>query len=93
MTSFRRLGTRISLIYCLVLVDHYIVLIDAAERGQGITLGSRYLLDNKLKNGSLVRMNECSMLSGLSYYLSINEERSKTEEVQKIYQWLLHYKP
>ncbi|WP_157953571.1 LysR substrate-binding domain-containing protein [Zobellella maritima] len=54
--------------------NNYIVLLDAAERGLGVTLGSRYLLDNKLKNGALVRLADFSMHSGRSYYLAANEQ-------------------
>ncbi|WP_116474154.1 LysR substrate-binding domain-containing protein [Zobellella maritima] len=73
--------------------NNYIVLIDAAERGQGVTLGSRYLLDNKLRSGSLVRLTEFSMHSGRSYFLAVNEARPQTEEVRLIHQWLVGYQP
>ena len=73
--------------------NNYIVLIDAAERGQGVTLGSRYLLDQKLQSGSLVRLADFSMHSGRSYYLAVNDSKPMSEEVRLIYQWLANYRP
>lgn len=67
------------------------MLIDAAKRGQGITLGTRYLIDSKLQEGQLVRLSDFSVLSGRSYWLALNEAKPITEDTLLFFEWLKSY--
>jgi len=71
--------------------NNYIVLIDAAKRGQGITLGTRYLIDRKLLDGQLVRLSDFSVSSGRSYWLALNETKSINDDTMLFFEWLNHY--
>ncbi len=71
--------------------NNYIMLIDAAKRGQGITLGTRYLIDSKLQEGQLVRLSDFSVLSGRSYWLALNEAKPITEDTLLFFEWLKSY--
>lgn len=71
--------------------NNYIMLIDAAKRGLGITLGTRYLLDRKLADGELIRVSDYSVSSGRSYWLAINESLSEAGEGRLLANWLRHY--
>ncbi|WP_027859180.1 LysR substrate-binding domain-containing protein [Marinobacterium jannaschii] len=68
--------------------NNYIVLVDAAERGQGITLGARFLIDQKMCDGVLQRVSDFSVVSGRSYWVALNESRQLPDEVRLIYDWL-----
>ncbi|MDO6565288.1 LysR substrate-binding domain-containing protein [Amphritea sp. 1_MG-2023] len=71
--------------------NNYIMLIDAAKRGQGVTLGTRHLIDSKLKDGQLCRVSDFSVLSGRRYWLVLNEAKPITEDCQLLFDWLEHY--
>lgn len=71
--------------------NNYIVLIDSAKRGQGITLGTRYLIDSKLKEKQLIRLSDFSVLSGRSYWLALNELKPINDNTRCFYEWLNHY--
>lgn len=71
--------------------NNYIVLVDAAKRGQGITLGTRYLIDSKLADKQLIRLADFSVRSGRSYWLALNESKSINEDAKVFYDWLKNY--
>jgi len=71
--------------------NNYIVLVDAAKRGQGITLGTRYLIDSKLADKQLIRLADFSVRSGRSYWLALNESKSINEDAKAFYEWLKKY--
>jgi LysR family transcriptional regulator, glycine cleavage system transcriptional activator len=71
--------------------NNYIVLVDAATRGHGVTLGTRYLLDSELQSGRLMRLSGHSVRSGRGYYLMLNGDQPYREEVGLIHQWLRRY--
>ena len=71
--------------------NNYIVLVDAAKRGQGITLGTRYLIDGKLADKQLIRLADFSVRSGRSYWLALNESKSINEDAKAFYEWLKKY--
>ena len=71
--------------------NNYIVLIDSAKRGLGITLGTRYLIDSKLKEKQLIRLSDFSVLSGRSYWLALNESKPMNDNTRRFYDWLHHY--
>ncbi|WP_115938001.1 LysR substrate-binding domain-containing protein [Aestuariispira insulae] len=67
--------------------NNYTMLIDAAERGQGVTLGARYLLDAKLEQGSLTKVMDVSIQTGRGYFLALNEKRPLTDDLRLVYNW------
>lgn len=71
--------------------NNYVTLIDAATRGQGVTLGTRYLLDQELKSGRLARISSFSMRSGRNYFLMINNEHYYRQEIVLMHSWLMTY--
>ncbi|MBN3563162.1 LysR family transcriptional regulator [Amphritea spongicola] len=69
--------------------SNYMVLVDAARRGQGVALGTAQLMDQQLADGSLQRVGELEVTSGRSYWLGINENRAGQPGLQSFYYWLL----
>jgi len=70
------------------LFNNYIMLIDAAKRGQGIALGTRYLLDDKLADGELVRVADMNMYSGRNYWIALNNAKPLNRKIMGIYDHL-----
>ncbi|MGI9406066.1 MAG: LysR substrate-binding domain-containing protein [Hyphomicrobiaceae bacterium] len=70
-------------------VNSYPLVIDAAKRGAGIALGWRYLIDNALADGSLVRPVEGSLRTRYAYHIvwPFNEKQSPTAASFK--DWLI----
>lgn len=68
--------------------NNYIMLIDAAKRGQGVTLGTRYLLDQKLKQGQLIGLPEISVKSGRNYWLALNNNKQVSDDILSLYNFL-----
>ncbi len=73
------------------LFNNYIMLIDAAKRGQGIALGTRYLLDDKLADGDLVRVGDVSLTSGRHYWIALNSSRPLNRKVLGLYDFLCKF--
>lgn len=69
--------------------SNYMVLMDAARRGQGIALGTAQLVDQQLAEGSLHRVGRLEVKSGRSYWLGVNESRAERPGLQMFYHWLL----
>ncbi len=69
--------------------SNYMVLMDAARRGQGIALGTAQLMDQQLADGSLQQVGKLEVTSGRSYSLGINESRAEQPGLQGFYHWLL----
>lgn len=72
--------------------NNYVVLVDAAMRGHGVTLGTETLLDAELASGRLARLSEVSVRSGRGYFLMRNEERPWREDLALIHQWLQDFR-
>ncbi len=87
------LGLDVSGLAVSGLFNNYIMLIDAAKRGQGIALATRYLLDDKLADGDLVRVGESSMTSGRNYWIALNNSRPLNRKVLGLYDFLRKYTP
>ncbi|MBV0933366.1 LysR substrate-binding domain-containing protein [Marinobacterium weihaiense] len=73
------------------LFNNYIMLIDAAKRGQGIALGARNLLDDKLATGELVPVGDTVMVSGRHYWIALNQSRPLTRTMLELYQYLRRF--
>ncbi len=67
----------------------YSVLLDAAEAGHGIALGWRLSVENRLRQGTLVRIGTMSMpqTKGLAAYLP--KESLRSEAVTQFLAWLI----
>lgn len=68
--------------------NNYVMLLEAAERGQGITLGTQHLLDAKLAQGTLARAMDVCVQSGRSYCLALNEKSAARQACQDLFLWL-----
>lgn len=68
--------------------SNYMVLMDAARRGQGVALGTAGLVDQQLTEGSLQRLGNLQVVSGRSYWLGVNENRAGRPGVQIFFRWL-----
>ena len=71
--------------------NNYITLIDSAIHNQGVTLGTRYLLDQELKNHHLIQLSPFTMKSGRYYFLMMNHESDHRPEIKLMHEWLLSY--
>lgn len=67
----------------------YSVLLDAAEAGHGIALGWRLSVENRLRQGTLVRIGTISMCleKGLTAYLP--KRSSRSEGAERFLTWLI----
>lgn len=71
--------------------NNYIVLVDAAIRGRGVTLGTRYLLDAEIRSGRLARLSSLNVRSGRGYFLMRNDQRPVRPEVEQVHRWIADY--
>lgn len=72
--------------------NNYVVLVDAAIRGRGVTLGTRYLLDGEIQAGRLARLSSLSVRPGRGYFLMRNGQRPPRPEVEQLYRWIADYR-
>jgi len=68
-------------------VNNYPLLIEAAKNGQGIALGWRYLVDDCLADGSLVRPFNTSAVTAFSYYLVWSDQLAPSHSVSVFSDW------
>jgi DNA-binding transcriptional LysR family regulator len=67
----------------------YSLAVDAALRGEGVTLGSRGLLADELASGTLVEIGTERLDTGYGYYLGMPRYRSLTSGAARLHQHLL----
>ncbi len=67
----------------------YSLAVDAALRGEGVTLGSRGLLADELATGALVELGTEGLETGYGYYLGMPRYRSLTPGAARLHQHLL----
>ncbi len=70
----------------------YGLLIDAAEQGQGVALGTRWQIDAHLHRGSLVRLGRLSVKTGRHYRLARNRRSPWDSRLGELYAWLCAYR-
>lgn len=90
-TWFTSLGVASERVKATEYGNNYIVLVDAAIRGRGVTLGTRYLLDGEIRSGTLTRLSSLSVCSGRGYFLMRNGQRPLRPEVEQLYNWIASY--
>lgn len=69
-------------------INNYNLVIQAAREGQGIGLGWRYLVDEMLERGDLVRPIPTSVKTEFGYYLLTQQERPLDPDVQAFVDWV-----
>ncbi len=72
-------------------VNSYPLVIEAAKNGMGVALGWRYLIDDPLRAGALVRPLEASLKTGLGYNLLTRTGSRATPEVEAFAAWVRSY--
>ena len=70
-------------------INSYPLVIDAACNGHGVALGWRYLVDDLLAAGKLVRPVEQSLVTEFGYYLIYRPHLEQDETVGRFRNWLL----
>lgn len=72
-----------------VTYNNFPVLLQAAIEGHGIALGTRYLLDDLINGGRLVRASEATLHSDRGYWLARPAGAPRRPEVESFCDWLL----
>ncbi len=67
----------------------YSLAVDAAIRGEGVTLGSHGLISEELASGSLVELGSDRIETGYGYHLGMPRYRSLTPNAARLHQHLL----
>jgi LysR family glycine cleavage system transcriptional activator len=70
-------------------INSYPLVIDAACQGQGVALGWRYLVDDLITAGRLVRPLQQSLQTEFGYYFICREHLQDEPTVQRLRHWLL----
>jgi DNA-binding transcriptional LysR family regulator len=68
--------------------DNYPLLIQACLAGQGVAIGWRYLVDDLLAQGLLVRLSERTHTHGHGYYVLRPERKRRLRLTQTFIDWL-----
>jgi len=89
---FKSLGIEPSRVKATEYGNNYIVLVDAASCGRGVTLGTRHLLDAEIRSGRLARLSSLSVRPGRGYFLMHNDQRPLSPEVEQLYSWIAGYR-
>ncbi len=71
--------------------NNYPLLIQSAIAGQGLALGWRYLVDDPLNSGQLVRPFPGSFKTDLDFYLIESPNRRESPAVATLKSWLLQH--
>ena len=69
-------------------INSYPLVIEAAKNGLGVALGWRYLINDPLRAGALVRPMETSLKTGLGYNLMTRTGSRATSEVEAFASWV-----
>jgi DNA-binding transcriptional LysR family regulator len=69
-------------------INSYPLVIEAACAGQGLALGWRYLVDDLLEQGRLIRPVEATLTTDFGYYLLRRDNLQQDEIVDRFCNWL-----
>lgn len=86
---FDRLGIEAQDLVPEGVFNSYSLLIDAAEQGQGIALGTAHQIDDKLAAGTLERVGHASVKTGRHYSLALRQTSDTNPEALQLADWLL----
>ncbi|TNF87288.1 MAG: LysR family transcriptional regulator [Gammaproteobacteria bacterium] len=70
-------------------INSYPLVIEAACNGQGVALGWRYLVDDLIDQGRLLRPVEKSLVTEFGYYLLCRDGQQQDENVVRLRDWLV----
>ena len=70
-------------------INSYPLVIEAACQNQGVALGWRYLVDDLIRQGRLVRPVDQSLVTEFGYYLLCRENQLQDESILRLRDWLL----
>ena len=70
-------------------INSYPLVIEAACNGQGVALGWRYLVDDLIEQGRLLRPVEQSLVTEFGYYLLCRDGQQQDENVVRLRDWLV----
>lgn len=70
-------------------VNSYPLLIQAARNAQGIALGWRFLIDDLLETGELIRALEASVETGQGFYLVTPEDAAPSSQANAFFEWVV----
>ncbi|MGI9316729.1 MAG: LysR substrate-binding domain-containing protein [bacterium] len=68
-------------------INSYPLLIEAAKNGQGIALGWRFLIDEYLRNNSLIKLCNTSVATTYGYYLVWPADAEQSPNTTKFRAW------
>lgn len=71
-------------------INSYPLVIDAACRSHGVALGWKYLVDEEISKGRLIRPIEASLTTGYGYYVLSRPGACERDEVYTVWKWLLY---
>nr|WP_298249306.1 LysR substrate-binding domain-containing protein [uncultured Halomonas sp.] len=68
--------------------NSYSLLLDAAEQGQGVALGTRHQVEARLSDGTLERLGHYEVTTGSHYWLACRRREHERHEVALLRRWL-----
>jgi LysR family glycine cleavage system transcriptional activator len=66
-----------------------VMMLEAAEQGQGIAIARRSLVEDALRLGRLVKMSDIELDDGIGYYLCYTPEKANHSTVKAFRDWML----
>jgi DNA-binding transcriptional LysR family regulator len=71
-----------------LLINDYVLVVQAALDGQGVALGWRHLVDPMIADGKLVHMSEHEMVTGSAFHVVWQKDRALSPNATKVRDWL-----
>jgi len=72
-----------------LLINDYVLVIQAVMEGQGIALGWRHLTDRLIASGLLVRVTEHAMTTDASFHVAWPKNRELSDSARQVRDWLV----
>jgi DNA-binding transcriptional LysR family regulator len=85
---FQSAGINGAVAHCGLLINDYVLVIQAVMEGQGIALGWRHLTDRLIAGGLLVRLTDHVMATGKGFHVAWPKNRPLSESAEKVRDWL-----
>lgn len=73
-----------------LLINDYVLVIQAVMEGQGIALGWRHLTERLIDAGLLVRVTNHSLRTGKGFYVVWPKTRELSDSMKRVRDWLIH---
>jgi DNA-binding transcriptional LysR family regulator len=71
-----------------LLINDYVLVIQAVMEGQGVALGWRHLTEGLIASGLLVRVSEHVMTTGKGFHVAWSKNRALSESARRVRDWL-----